>query len=376
MSLSAMYQAQIQQNYNVAIGYYKQRHEFMQQLYEMKTGQAIENLTSYINERVEYYWTNVVQEVLKYVNDQGGRKEIKGKELPDLEFSLEAQSVLKQLATAGGLPTTILGNEFENFLYESLSLKDLGDAANAVVAEASDTIVDNLLNSSLSASHTGSITAKSAVVTGKRAIRPDIGLGFSEKNLQGMGVELQGLLDLSEFTNALYEEMKSQKNESLLDFLRQPAFGLSLKIWKNANNAEFSSSSPLQNMLNNQLYTYHALGYRTTWEGQYTIDYVNYQLSKYLINIISPLNVAMVTGAGFIWMDQFLENKMFFMHLQLNGIKKSSRGPQLEGFPEITDPGIYIRAAAQGINVFNYTIGHSKKTGKIWMKKRSINTNA
>lgn len=375
-TLSAMYQAQIQQNYNIAIGYYKQRHELMQQLYEKQTMQSINQLTNYITNRADYYWSNVVQEVLNYVRDNGGRAGMRGQQLPDLNIPISAQNVLKQIATGGSLATVALGNEFEKFLYDSLSLQEFGEAASGVATEYSDTIVDSLLSSGLQASHTGHITAKSATVKGKRSIRPDIGLGFSEDNLQGIGVELTGLLDLTEFTNALYEEMRSKDNESLAEFLRQPAFGLSLKIWKNPNNAEFATSSILQNMLNKQFYTVHpAYGYRTTWEGQYAMDYTNYQLSKYLINIISPLNVAMVTGAGFIWMDEFLQNKLFFMHIQLNDVADSTRGPLAEGFPEITDPGIYIRAVAKGVNVFNYTISRSKKTGRIWMRQRAIKTN-
>ena len=36
MTLSNMYQAQIQQNYNLAIGYYKQRREMITELYLQK----------------------------------------------------------------------------------------------------------------------------------------------------------------------------------------------------------------------------------------------------------------------------------------------------------------------------------------------------
>lgn len=372
MTLSNMYQAQIQQNYNLAIGYYKQRREMITELYLQKTQQSINNLVKYIDERATYYFNNVTQEVFNYINLVGGIKNIKGKTLSDLNFPVEVTKILQAVAAGHGNPASLLGNEFEQFLYESLSLQDYGEVANSVANAQVDTIIDSLLNS-FGATHTGNIKARSAVVSGKRNIRPDIGLGFSEENKQGSRVELEGWLDLSDYINATYEEMTSKHNEALKDFLQSSAMGLSLKVWKNPNNQEFSQSKPLMDMINRQLYTVHPqYGYRTTWEGQYAMDYINYQISKYLINIISPLNIAMVTGNGFMWMDEFLSNKIFFMTIQLNSIKKSIRGPGWEGFPEIASPNIYIRAAAKGVNIFNYSVRVSSKTGRISMTKRKI----
>lgn len=375
MTLSNMYQAQIQTNYNFAISYYAQKRKMITNLFQQKTNQSIQKLTEYIDKRASYYWENVVQQVFNYINLNGGKKELYGKELPDLDLPLSTMNVLKRIVSSknANIPA-LLGNEFENFMYKSLSLNDFGETASSVADNLAESIADDLANSLLSATYTGNIKARSAVVTGKKNIRPDIGLGFSEENKNGVGVELEGWLDISKFLDDSYSIIQSNNGELLADFLRSNAFGLSLKIWQNANNQEFSQSVPLQQMINAQLFTFHPqYGFRTTWEGQYTMDFVNYQVSKYLINIINPLNVAMVTGSGFIWMDEFLSNKMLYMQVQLNSLKRSKRGPGGEGFPEVTGPGIFIRAAAKGVNVFNYTTRISS-IGKISMVKRRIKT--
>ena len=45
------------------------------------------------------------------------------------------------------------------------------------------------------------------------------------------------------------------------------------------------------------------------------MEYVVYILSKYLVHIISPTTVALISRAGLTWMNEFLEAHMFYMRV-------------------------------------------------------------
>mgnify|MGYP006935595271 FL=1 len=45
----------------------------------------------------------------------------------------------------------------------------------------------------------------------------------------------------------------------------------------------------------------------------YASEYTIYQISRFLINIINPLDVAMLTGQSLIWMDDFIDRHLFYM---------------------------------------------------------------
>jgi len=91
-------------------------------------------------------------------------------------------------------------------------------------------------------------------------------------------------------------------------------------------------------MLNEVFHKKDSNGVRHGWERDYTNEYVAYFLSHNIFDIIGPTNIAMLTGGGVIWMDEFLASRIFYMRVQ---IERRLRGNRI--FPGITDPSIYIR---------------------------------
>ena len=371
-------QAGIQHNYNVAISYYTQKRAMMENYYKEQMVTSIEALEQYINDIVQTFHDSIAQQVINNITYQES-KAIVNKTLPDIEIPLPVYDILQKIASAKGKGYTkqgvgaLIGNTFENYLVKALqgSNTDFSNAISGAASALANSVVDDLINN-LQVSSTGNIKAYTATVKGLKNIRPDIGLNFSKEQLQGYNVELKGLLNLSNLDALKMESL--QDHELLKNFLQSNAYGLSVKVWSSANNKEFSQSSILQNMINNQLITYSQYGHRTTWEGQYTMDFVNLQISKYLINIISPTNVAIVTGSGFTWMNDFLANKLFTMQVQLGTVNTSTRGPDGEGFPHIISSSILIKEFKNAEMRFDYKVRMSRRTGRIFMIQRKITT--
>ena len=88
------------------------------------------------------------------------------------------------------------------------------------------------------------------------------------------------------------------------------------------------------------------------------------------MNIIGPMNVGIMTGREFIWMDDFLSRRLFFMDIQLEALRKSTRGPGYEGFPTLPSSAVKIRQLTNDIHAFSSTVG--KKTGRIAVRNRRI----
>ena len=330
-----------------------------------------DDIVKYIDKMIAEYQSTVVQTVFESLNLENGQYSVKTT-LPDMHYNVSVEKILNQIGKRSMGQRNIssfLGYEFEAFMEKALAPEELSRAVSAEAAQ----IVSSLAGGF---SRTGGITSTSAVVKGQRDIRPDLGLGMSftgdslgtlNMGEKTISVELQELVDLNDLA---MEEKEITSSEVLKSYIDANAFGFSLKLWKDGNNKEFSSSSVLQKSINNQFITYGPYGNRTTWESNYAEWFVVYQLSKYLINIISPTNVAMITGNNFIWMDDYISNKIFFMDVQLEALAKSKRGTGYEGFPSVMSSAIRIRQLNNTAQIFNTRV--AKKTGKISIVNRRI----
>lgn len=367
------YQAASQQNYQAAKNYYAQRRQMLNNLFTKDTQNFFEEVIKYINEKITEYQEKVVNVVFSKLNFENGQYFYNGKPLENVSYPV--QNVIERIGDRRMTQRNIasfLGLEFESFMEHALATDELAK----VVSSESVEIINSLISGF---TKTGNITSKSAITEGRRAIRPDIGLGMAMqidnsgvarlKN-SNTAVEFQALVDLSELVP---EEKEITSAEVLQSYLNTNAFGFSMKLWKDGNNKEFSQSSTLQKMINSQLKTYDSFGRRLTWETNYTESYVVYQLSKYLLNIIGPMNVAIISGRNFTWMNDFIDNRIFYMTVQAENLfEKSKRGAGYEIYPHIPDSSIKLKTLNNTMQIFKTSF--SEKTGRISIRKRRIIT--
>ena len=86
------------------------------------------------------------------------------------------------------------------------------------------------------------------------------------------------------------------------------------------------------------------------------------------------MNVGIMTGKEFIWMDDFLTRKIFFMDVQLQALRKSTRGPGYEGFPELPSSSIKIRQLTNDSYAFSSSLrkNMNQKIGRIAVRNRKL----
>lgn len=376
----ADFQQRISSNYEVAKSYYRQRREALRRFFTQDMEDATDSLINYINEKIDEYEEVVSKKVYSLLEQVDKNAwvvpdTIKN-DLSDIEYHTSVRNVLEFLSKGRNAMKSnqnvaaALGNEFEKFLEQALM-------PEALEGKVSSIITDNL-NSLLSGfSGTGSMKSTGWTVTGEKNIRPDIGLnmataykdetGVLRLKDSGLAVELQEEFDLD---NMLPQDITS--NDILQAYLESNAYGFSLKVWKNAQGKEFAQSKQLQTYINNKFQ--EGRKRRKTWESTFTNEYVVWQISRLLINIIGPMNVGIMTGKEFIWMDDFITRRMFYMDVQLEALRKSTRGPGYEGYPTVPSSAIKIRQLSNDIHAFSSAMRKTKdaQVGSITVRNRKI----
>lgn len=364
-----------QKNYTIAKEYYKQRRNMLNKLFEKDKQEYFKEIVEYIDTKIKEYQENVVKKVFEELSRSNDHKYYYNGTVEKLEdMSFEVKNIIEKIGSAGMYQRNIaslLGNQFEDFMEQALGIDEL----SKIVPNEAINVIESLVEGF---AKKGNITSTSATVSGKKNIRPDLGLNMkiqydednkiAKTNDGKLNVEFRTLVDLDELDLTDI----SLTNETLERYLSTNSFGFSMKLWKDGNNKEFSQSSVLQKMINTQLEApVGESGERLSWETNYTEAFVVYQLSKYLLNIIGPMNVGLISGDKYIWMDEFIDNRIFYMTVQAeNSFEKSRRGAGYEIIPKISDPSIKIRALNNSMQYFKTSF--SKKTKRISIVNRRI----
>lgn len=376
------FDSKIQSNYASAKDYYSQRRQALEKAFTANMKNNTNAIISYIEEKTHEYEEKVAAMVRKSLDavDKNTYTVKQNLQLAEnLEYRTSIENVIAALSSfkSGTVSNrniaAALGNEFENFLAQALSPEVLEAEIDGAVFSA----VGDMLSGF---SKTGSTKSRSWINAGVKDIRPDLGLNMQMEiddsniarlvNATGpdgkkLAVEFQEMFDLDNF---LPENITS--NEIIQSYLNSNAYGFSAKVWSagSMNGKEFSKSSTLQNYINSQFNKTRQAN--RTWESNYTARFIIYQISKDLLNIIGPLNVALITGNSFIWMDEFLTKRMFYMDMQFESVREeSSRGEGKEGYPLVPNSSIKIRVLS---NDFQQFTTRATKSGTISIRNRRI----
>lgn len=372
-------QNQTEKNYNVAENYYAQKRAQFISLGQKKTAKLMTNLEldfeNYINSKISIYQNQIMQPIINALDnaDLSASAKIALENLSEEDEYLDyKKDILTAIMTASNIDQRYvhaqLGNKFENFIRNILIPNE--EQSSEIVQYLIDNVIEN----------TGQQISKSFIVSGVKNIRPDIGLNFNFEtdkknsnvlNIKGtnLAVELQTHIDVDSLE--LDKESKIQ-NILLQKYLQSNAFGLSLKIWSNPNSREFMQSTKLKQELSQAFYSKN----NKTWNSNYAGAYMMWTISRYLINIISPLNIALVTGSKLIWMNDFLNKHRFYMKMSFDKKKKSDRNyGGYEGYPAILGTSIFIR------NLYNQNMFENEKynlsygvaqSGKLSVKRKLV----
>lgn len=365
------YEPLINRNYNIAISYYKQKRFLLESSFKQATGQSFNVLKNELNNVILQKWQSIIQEIKTAIvrNPKVQNHQSPGAYMVNQASILNsAHPLTRQIleyinsANARGRGVNIgsmLGNTFEPFLKQEVENSKVIQLMQQYVANNSSYLIGQL---------TGDLTSKSALIGANKStkIRPDALISFdaslslnkTENQILTTGmppraVELQSLLDLSQISLEYNTVYNRQVSKMLVDYLNSNTYGFSIKYWNKESGKTFAKSKEVQQELN-RVFRYKKPPYGIhSWETKYAEVYSNWEISKNLINIIGPYNVALISGSGFEWMSDFLQShilRMSFQHRKTRaGDKKlpfdSTREgrPTIETTPEVRKTDIYIK---------------------------------
>lgn len=346
-------------NYRIAQSYYRQRRD---NFYRFMRQKAV-NATKFeldLEKSIEEIWNKKIFNVMSKIYWGGKKNNVSANELEiqvRKSFQL-SEKIMDKLAHAikQGNPQTFyagLGNAFEDWLAE--------EGIEPIISqmqEFANLHEENLIQTFVS----GAKTSTSAVTSGIKNIRSDLIMstyvdedfkrdssGVLRTPKGNLPMELQSKMNI-DWENLNPDTLISDRSV-LKEFLRPgqgDVFGFSAKSWTNSDGKEFMQSSVLQKMLNATFNQTDSKGKRHSWESAYTMSYVTYFLSHKIFEIIGPTTVALLSRKGITWMDDFLSTHIFYMQVQLERYWKNKDGGLGRFYPQITNPGIYVR---------NYNIG-------------------
>lgn len=370
VSLEQM-QNSILQNYSVAQNYYSARRKSFLDLLASKGISIENNFKKDIMQIVQNSWSKLTQAFQQTISVGQGTQYYQ-QQFPELaaEFPLDTQ-LLDNMFRSKETFYQQRGFVFEDFIYNHIFSKLLQTGQNFVNGHTNNLI----------ALAVGSEVSKSGVVKGQRATRSDHlialeSMRFSSKDgifqessyKSGIPLELQGKLTL-DLNDALPKSNMPMEAERLAKRLLGRTgmfYGFQAKTYSNLKDARWMNSSVMQGMINSVFNQTDSKGSRHTWENEYAGVYTTYFLSHQLMAIINPVNIGLVTGNNFYWMDDILATRRFYMQVSMSdSFGKHKRSNKNSGFPQIKNSTILFTNYASQTKGFKESIIQDQKTGVI-----------
>lgn len=259
----------------------------------------------------------------------------------DIGLSLLRDWVNSSKSPSGGRQhfMAFLGDYFEK--YVTKVMQEFGIALAAADANITQDMIYDFVK------QTGNLKSAGATVKGAQNVRPDIIVGEVTYDIKdvgkpaekiatgnGISIELQGKVKLDE------ENAVEQLSKIANIYNSANLFGFSVKVWQNSDKKEFAQSSVIADEFHNTFIQTDSKGSRHAWDKDYTSTYVLYKLSTWLVNIIGPTNIGLITGKEFIPFSEWLKDShVFYMQVQMKNVREKDK---TKGLPDIKNNGIYI----------------------------------
>lgn len=368
---------QAELNYQAAQNYYTQKKMFMLKMLCEKREldiQEVENgLINSMNNLIQTQWQQINDTVLKNVKIGGG---ISGKYTIKenanwVNIPSDLVNLIKNKSDKNGNIFSMLGLYYEQWLKEQLN--------NAIVNTGNNAINEVLNNFLAGFTQTGALKTSSAMRQ-YADIRPDLATGIGaeagadkilrDKN-NNLSVELQTAFDIQSYReqNKLFTMEAIQNDENILrEYIEGDMFGFSVKRWtsEKSEGRMLTSASGIQAIINHE----YELAGNKTWNAIFAYRKMVFIISRYLLDILGPVNIAFITGTSFTWASDFLADALLTMNIYSKKIYANN-----EVKPYINSGNIYVqhykrgRTAAMLATDFaksNYMYGKNKKGDKTW----------
>lgn len=326
----------IQNNYNIAQTYYNQKKvQFKNQL--MKTYKAtLDEFTVEIYKTAKSFKPNVIDQVAELLKN-GTSLQNTLNQKPQNIYEISQQNIISKVINSAHPWKTLrfkAGLEFEHFLADNINITD--SQGNKILA------------------HFGMVGNKSFTTTKASDTRSDLVTNILG-NIKDSKVELEYALDI-EGLSKTYKKDENQIISKIFSIIQQEnitdLFGFQVKTYENLNDNKWMTSEKFRNLINTEEFKVGEEK-RKTWSSNYAVLYPVYFLSKYIINILNPVNIAIIYSGGIMYTDDFLSKYRFYMEVTYE-IKEeqrtNKRGGGYEVFPRIASNAILMYNIGKGSN--------------------------
>ena len=343
---SLVYEADL--NYQAAQNYFVQKKMAYLKAMCNKANMEIEKvenaLVSSMNNMIQTQWNAINDSVLSEVNiynSRSGSYSLKNGE--NGQWKRVPRWLREKIIQSAGNGNifSILGFAYEDWLAQQLK---------KTTWMVGDENIKQLLHEFVSQfSKTGALKSNSSIRGNNLDIRPDLAVGIDKKtvadvNNKKLKAELQTTFDIQNYrqdNNLLTPNTISQDTNLLKEYIDSNMFGLSVKRWTSTKSEPrvLTSASGMQQMINN---VYKQSG-TSTWNALYAYRTMIHILSRFLLDILGPVNVAFITGTKFEWTSDFLSDALLTMNIYSNIMTD-----KYEILPYIQSGHIYVQHFKRG----------------------------
>lgn len=359
-------------NYQAAMRYYAQKKAmFLKQgaLKQQRDDKIFldkyaENITEAVNKIINKNWQVVEQEIKNFISI--GDYHTGSKYVVTDQKGLIASPIIPDW-----LKQKILEGSGTNKNYYSLMGFNFETYSAEAMSEVGKELIKNGLVDIMSVfKETGAQKTKSGLREEFLNIRADLATGISDtvgddqilrEKGGSLAVELETIFSIED--NLKNKNKTLDDNETIKKYLESGMFGLSLKNWaKTSRPKEYTGSVKLKDMIDKEF----SHSKRKTWDMTYATQMANKVVSNYLLDIIGPINIAVLTKTDLIWMDDFIGSHLFYMDIKAknNKIYKGKKG-FTEIKPAVLNNSVMVR---------NYTMSKAIAQGRSIVKQTRLST--
>ncbi len=301
-----------------------------------------EGLVQSMNNLIQNQWAKITEAVLDNVHIYGGKsgKYSINKNANWTNIPKELQEQIMSRVDSGNI-FSMLGFYYEDWLAEAFQ-----QTAWLVGNENINKLLHDMVSQF---NKTGALKSDSSIRGNNLDIRPDLAVGIDKNtvadvNNSNLKAELQVAFDIQNYRKdkgLLTPETIANDTNMLTEYIDSNMFGFSVKRWTQETSQQrvLTSASGMQQMIN----TYYNRSDNKTWNALYAYRTMVNILSRYLLDILGPVNVAFITGTKFEWTSDFLADALLTMNIYADRIFKNN-----EIHPYINSGHIYVQRFARG----------------------------